>query len=358
MTSTPSRRAPRRVAATIAAFAVSALALSACASSTGSDAAPSGDASASYGDITLQLSWIKNEEFAGEFFADSEGFYADAGFESVTMVPGPSTGTAELLSGSAEIALSDSVSVGTVIANEEAPLKIIGATFQKNPFTILSLTSGGDIQTPEDMVGKKIGVQASNQSLFEALLAVNDIDIDSLTVVPVEYDPSVLVNGDVDGFVAYQTNEAITVPAGGNPVTLMNFADNGLPFVAETITVTDQVLAENREMLKAFLAAEIRGWTMAIADPEAAAALAVNEYGKDLGLNMDTSIAGATAQAELVVSDDTVENGLFTISEDLQTQTIASLQAVGLDIEASDIFDLSLLDEVYEENPDLIDYAG
>ncbi len=358
MTSFPSRRASR-VATAIAGLTIAALAFAGCASGSGSsEPAASGGTSADFGELNLQLSWIKNEEFAGEFFADSEGFFKEAGFSAVNMVPGPSTGTAELLSGSADIALSDSVSVGTVIANEEAPLKIIGATFQKNPFTILSLTAGANIKSPSDMVGKKIGVQASNQSLFEALLAVNDIDPASLTIVPVEYDPSVLVNGDVDGFVAYQTNEAITVPAGGNPVTLMNFADNGLPFVAETITVTDQTLAEKRDMLKAFLVAEIKGWTMAIDDPEAAAKLAVDNYGKDLGLKLETSIAGATAQAELAVSDDTVANGLFTISDALQTQTIASLKAVGLDISASDLFDMSLLAEVYKENPDLIAYAG
>ncbi|MFD1715371.1 ABC transporter substrate-binding protein [Amnibacterium flavum] len=349
----------RKTALAVAAAAV-ALTLAACSGGTSDSGSGSGDdgADADFGELNLQLSWIKNEEFAGEFFADSKGYYTDAGFSAVNMTPGPSTGTAELLSGSADVALSDSVSVGTVIANEDAPLKIIGATFQANPFTILSLKDGANITTPEEMVGKKIGVQASNTSLFEAFLTVNDIDPSSLTVVPVEYDPSVLVNGDVDGFVAYQTNEAITVPAGGNPVTLLNFADNGLPFVAETVTVTDQMIAEDREKLKAFLVAEIKGWTDAIADPAAAADLAVNTYGADLGLNIETSTAGAEAQAKLAVSADTEANGLFVISDDLQASTIKSLAAAGIDVSAEDLFDLSLLDEVYEENPDLIDYAG
>jgi len=158
--------------------------------------------------------------------------------------------------------------------------------------------------------------------------------------------------------VAYVTNEAITVPAGGNPVTLLNFADNGLPFVAETVSVTDQTIAEDRDMLKAFLVAEIKGWTMAVADPAAAATLAVEQYGTDLDLNPETSLAGAEAQAKLAVSADTEENGLFSISDELQESTITSLQAAGIDVSADDLFDLSLLDEVYEENPDLIDYAG
>jgi ABC-type nitrate/sulfonate/bicarbonate transport system substrate-binding protein len=348
----------RRTAFAVGAAAL-ALTLAACSggSGAGDDSASDSDA-ADYGDIDLQLSWIKNEEFAGEFFADSKGYYDEAGFGEVTMTAGPSTGTAELLSGSADIALADSVSVGTVVANEDAPLKIIGATFQANPFTILSLKDGGNIATPADLVGKKIGVQASNTSLFEALLAANDIDASELTIVPVDYDPSVLVNGDVDGFVSYVTNEAITVSMQGIETTTLNFADNGLPFVAETVTVTDQTIAENREMLKAFLVAEIKGWTDALADPEEGARLAVEEYGKDLDLDMAKAVEGSKAQNELVVSADTEKDGIFTISDALQKQTITTLKAVGLDIEASDLFDLSLLAEVYEENPDLIDYAG
>ncbi len=42
-----------------------------------------------YGALALQLSWIKNIEFAGEFFADSKGYYTAAGFESVDLVSGP-----------------------------------------------------------------------------------------------------------------------------------------------------------------------------------------------------------------------------------------------------------------------------
>ncbi|WP_435526630.1 ABC transporter substrate-binding protein [Microbacterium aurantiacum] len=361
MTSLSSRRVSR-VTAALAGIAVSALALTACAGGSGTAAAPAADstdaAAEGFGDLTLQLSWILNEEFAGEYFADTNGYFEEAGFSSVNLVPGPSTGVAELLGGTADIALSDSVSIGSAVASEGAPLKIIGATFQANPFTILSLADGGDIATPEDLIGKRIGVQDSNTSLFNALLAANDIDPSELTVVPVQYDPAPLVNGEVDGFVSYITNEAITVEMMGLETTNLPFAQNGLPFVAETFTVTDEQIASNREMLKAFLVAELRGWTDALADPQGGADLALEVYGADLDLDPEKTLAGSLAQNELVVSEETEANGLFTISEELQALTIESLAGAGIELEAADLFDLSLLAEVYEENPDLLDYAG
>ncbi|GMA30146.1 ABC transporter substrate-binding protein [Litorihabitans aurantiacus] len=146
--------------------------------------------------------------------------------------------------------------------------------------------------------------------------------------------------------------------ADGTATTNLAFADNGLPFVAETVTVTDEMIESDREKLKAFLVAEIRGWTDAVNDPEEGARLAYEVYGADLDLDPEKTVAGAMAQNELIVSPDTETNGLFTISQELQDSTIESLAGAGIDLEASDLFDLSLLAEVYEENPDLVDYAG
>jgi hypothetical protein len=81
-------------------------------------------------------------------------------------------------------------------------------------------------------------------------------------------------------------------------------------------------------------------------------------YGADLDLEPAKTLAGSEAQNELVVSDETEENGLFTISEALQKLTIDSLAGAGIELDAADLFDMSLLAEVYEENPDLIAYAG
>jgi ABC-type nitrate/sulfonate/bicarbonate transport system substrate-binding protein len=352
----PGRAALRRTAAAATAAGL-ALTLAACGSDDETETSAAGDAS--YGDLDIQLSWIKNAEFLGEYMADTNGYYEEAGFESVNLVAGPSTGVAELVQGAATVALSDAVSVGTAVANEEAPVKIIGTTYQKNPFTVLSLADGGNIASPEDMVGKRIGVQDSNTSLFQALLAANDISPDDLTIVPVQYDPSVLVNGEVDGFVAYLTNESITVSADGTEVTNLPFADNGLPFVAETFTVTDQAIAEDRDMLKAFLEAEIRGWRAVLDDPEAAVDICLDEYGADLGLNRDNEVVSARiANEDLITSDETEESGLFTISDELQAETVTSLAGAGVDVEVDDLFDLSLLAEVYEENPDLMDYTA
>ncbi|WP_159502415.1 ABC transporter substrate-binding protein [Microbacterium sp. 18062] len=351
-----SPRPTRRLAAALSALTLASLALSACATAA-PDASATGSSDtdgADLGELTVQLSWIKNEEFAGEYFADTNGYFTEAGFSSVNLVAGPSTGIPELVGGTADVSISNAVAVGAAVANEGAPVKIIGTTLQKNPFTVLSLQEGGDIATADDLKGKKIGVQDSNLSLFNAFLAANDVDASELEIVPVQYDPAPLMNGEVDGFMAYLTNEAISVEQAGLATTNLPFADNGLPFVAETFTVTDETLESDREALKAFLVAEIKGWQDALADPDEGARLALEVYGLDLDLDPEKTLAGMLATNALIVTDETDSNGLFTISDNLQAETVTSLARAGIEIEAADLFDLSLLAEVYEENPDLL----
>ena len=365
MPHTHSRRA-RRATTLLATAAAAALTLSACASSSSEPAASgSPDEAASYGEISVQYSWIKNEEFAGEFYAYENGYYDEAGFSNVVGVAGPDTGVAKLLSGSVQFALTDAASVGAAVAEQDAPLKIIATTFQKNPFTILSLKDGANIATPQDLIGKKIGVQDSNASVFAALLNANGIDASEVEIVPVDFDPTPLMEGQVDGFMAYLTNEAITVEMAGHEVTNLAYADNGLPYVAESFAVTDQYLAENPELIKAFLIAEIKGWTHTFTEPiDDTVAKVIEHYNASAAagdltfgdLDPAKTAAGIEAQALLISTDETEANGLFTISDELKEQTLASLSASGWDLEADQLFDTTIIDEIYAENPDLLDY--
>ncbi|GGG41743.1 hypothetical protein GCM10011374_00110 [Kocuria dechangensis] len=332
------------------------LALTACGGTAGT--ASSGPEASGHGTLDVNLSWIKNAEFAGEYFADSKGYYTEAGFDSVNLISGgPSGASTEsmVLAGSALVGTSSPLGVAPAIAEEEAPLKIIGTTYQKNPFTIISL-GDAPIETPADLAGRRIGVQSGvNETLFDALLEVNGIDPAEVEKIPVQYDPQPLVNGEVDGFFGYSTNEAITLELAGQDVVNLPFADHGLPFVAESFVTTQDAIDNDREALKAFLEATIRGWQDAVADPEESARLAVEEYGADLGLDREKETRQAEIQnAELVVSEETGENGLFTVSDELVAQNIEVLGVAGYPgLTAEDVFDLSLLDEVYAENPEL-----
>jgi ABC-type nitrate/sulfonate/bicarbonate transport system substrate-binding protein len=316
----------------------------------------SGASTGALSELSLQLSWIKNYEFVGEYAAAEKGYYRDAGFTTVNLLAGGTSTTAEsiVLSGKATVGLSSTPITAAAITSSGAPLKIIGATYQKNPFAIASLADKKPIHTVQDLVGKRIGVQAGgNQTLFEALLKANGIDKSQVQIVGVQYDQTPLKNGSVDGFMTYVINDFKLHLQGYDPVILA-FADSGLPFVAETFTVRQDMITNNRDALKKFLVAEIKGWTDAIKDPATAVNYTVDKYGADQKLDFNDQYGSAVEIAEkLIVTDDTNANGLFTMTDQVIANDLKSLSAMGYQLDAKQLYDLSLLTEVYQEHPEL-----
>ena len=310
----------------------------------------------SFGSIALQLSWIKNFEFWGEYAATEKGYYRQAGFTGVDLLAGGTSTTAEslVLAGKVLLGLSSAPLTAATVVNSNAPLKIIGATYQKNPFAIGSLADGTPVRTPHDMIGRRIGVQAGgNQTLFDGLLKANGIAPSQVEVVGVEYDDSVLTTGKVDGLMTY-VNASVGLTLRGHKPVIMGFADNGLPFVAETLTVRQDTIERKRDLLKAFLRAEIEGWTAAVRDPATAAGYEIHKYGKSTAPDFAEEYGqGVVQNAQLVVTEDTNRYGLFTMTDALIRDNMATLRTMGYSLAADDLFDLTLLKEVYREHPAL-----
>ncbi|WP_280247654.1 ABC transporter substrate-binding protein [Nocardia abscessus] len=348
------RRSFFRYSALAGAALGGAGALAACGGNSGDSSGGTTADGSKYGRVAVQLSWLKNIEFAGEYFADAKGYFREAGFGSVDLIAGGAASTsveAGLDTGKVWLGLSAPQTTAPAIL-EGLPAKIVATTYQKNPFAIVS-SAARPITSPEDMKGRKIGVQDTNQLIFNALLTANGMKPGDVTVVPAQFDPTPLANGEVDGWVSYVTNEPITLAAKGFPNTHFLFADFDLPLVAETLTVAQSTIDKERDKLKAFLAAEIKGWKDAVADPAESARLAVEVYGKDQKLDLAEQTKEAIAQNDLVVSADTAANGLLSMTDALIEQNIAALRTAKIDIKAAQLFDLSVLREVYAENPGL-----
>lgn len=330
--------------------------LAACGSST---TALSDIGDGTFAPVDLQLLWIKNVEFAGEYFAIEKGYYTAAGIKGMStsnLLASSGSTTAEdvVASGQALIGLSTPSATAPAIL-KGAPLVTIASTYQKNPYCLLSLKERTPITSIEELKGKKVGVQAgANQVIWEGFLSANGLDTSDVTSIPTQYSIAPLESGKYDAHVAYLTNEPNLAETNGfTPVTL-GFADHGLQFVSNTYIVTRDTLAGRRDVLKAFLTAEIKGWIDAVKNPEQSASYAVKKYGADQNLDITEQIAEAKAQNGLIVSDETNANGLLTISDSLKEQNIRALADMGTKITADRLFDTSLLDEIYQENPELI----
>ena len=330
--------------------------LAACGSDDDDSSSSSGTAGSGGGDfgtLDYQFSWIKNAEFAGQYLADKNGYYTDGGFSSVNFIAGgPNVQQdAVVASGKALLGIGAPDITAPAIL-EGAPLKIIAVLFQKNPFCVMSLASN-PVETPEDMYGKSFGLQAVNEPVWNSFVKAYGLDDSQIEKVPAQFDPTPLENGEVDTWFSFVTNEPNLLKVKGVDTVNFLLADYKYPLPSQTYMATIDNIENKREELKAVLLADIKGWHDSIKDPQAGAELAVNDYGKDLGLDVPEQTLESRAQNELIVQPYTQTNGIMSLSDELKQETIDTLAIGGVEITADELFDMSLLEEVYEENPDL-----
>lgn len=310
-------------------------------------------APASFGSASFQQSWISNVEFSGEYIADTKGYYTKQGFSGVSLLPGGPNVTQDAVvqSGKAFIGVSSPDITASAIL-QGADLVIVGAQYQKNPFAVMSLAKS-PIRTPQEMIGKKIGVQSTNEAVWKSFLKANNLDPSKINEVPVEFDPTPLTVGTVDGWFSFVTNEPNLLKTKGFDTVTFLLNDYNYPLVSESYMVQRSALTTGRAKLKAFLRAEIAGWRDSIADPSLGPNLAVTNYGKSLGLDEAEQRLESAAQNALILTPDTMANGLFTISPELISKSISTLALAGVKIDAAKLFDTSVINEVYQETPAL-----
>ena len=315
----------------------------------GDDDSSSGGTSDKLGTAAIQFSWVKNVEFAGSYLADANGYYTKLGFDKVELLSGgPNVATEPVVnSGQALIGYTFTEPLAAAI-KEGAKLKVIAAMFQRNPFGILS-DERKPIRTPADLVGKKVGVQAVNEPIWDALLKINKLDASKITKVPVQFDPAPLLNGEVDGWFAFVINEPITHKEKGGKPVVMALQDNGFTVFQQLVITTEDSLKNNRAKVKALLTAELMGWQKNLADPAVGAKLAVETYGKDLGLTLPHETEENRLQIELQKSTTTDKKGLGYMSAEDIDKNLTVLGTMGLSSITKSTYTNELLDEIYKD---------
>ena len=314
----------------------------------GSRLGANGSGAAKLGKAALQLSWIENVEFDGSYIADTKGYYTAAGLNVTLLSGGPNVADLAVLeSGKALVALADSV-VDATANNQGANLKVIGAGYQKSPYAMMSMAKS-PIKTPHDMIGKRIGVPAGDLNGWDAFLKINNIPTSKVHSVPVQFDPSVLPAGEVDGFISYYQEEPSELAAKGYKVHVFLWENFGFHILTETYAVTAASLKDRtkRAQIVALMTGEIRGYQDAAKNPAYGAKLTVTKYGKNLGLSLAEQTTEAVRAIPLIVTSDTKAHGLFYMTPQKVNQTVQTLKVAGVKCKAS-MFTNEILDEIYK----------
>ncbi len=291
--------------------------------------------------LTLQAAWVNDAEFMGYFIAIDNGYYKAEGLDVKYLSGGPDViPESSLLSKKADVALSTVETTIKAIAEQKAPLVIIGAQYQKNPVGIVSLASK-PLKVPADLVGKTIAVPPVNRLTVEAMLKLNGIDKSKVKIVPYAYDPTPLLKGEIDGSLDFTTNVPFTIKSKGQDATSFLLADFKLALFNDVVIVTQDTLKARRKDLVAFLRASRKGWAENFKDPAAYPPKFKDTWFKGTGRSVENELYFNQAQKPLMEHP----SGVFTLSDEAVANCIAALNEVNVKATKAH-FDTSLLKEI------------
>lgn len=221
------------------------------------------------------------------------------------------------------------------------------------------ITKDGMVPDLEAVRGQKIGVKGAITPSVKAMLAQAGLveGVDYETVLLEGFDPLVHIETPgIVGFPGYKSNEPVQLEANGIPFKLYDPSEDGIPGSFGVIYTNSTFLTEFPTAAQDFMRATMRGLADAIADPAAAAQIAVdaiNANGNALFLSPEGETARWEVESKLVAADVTAEEPLGLPIVSLLTDEVTTYASVGLfDGVAPDIstmVDTSVLEGIYDD---------
>ena len=228
--------------------------------------------------VTMQLRWKHQFQFAGYYAAKHKGYYREQGLD-VTIVAGApgKTPVKEVLEGRADYGEGNSETLHEFLSGE--PLVALAAIFQHSPSVLLTLEKSG-IKFPQHLIGKKVMMVGGTDDFdFLAMMANEGVNVDSVDIIPSSYNIQDLIDGKVDAFNAYLTNEPYYLEEQGVAGHVISPVNYGVDFYSDILFTTQEEIKTNPERVKAFRQASIKGWEYAMENPEEIIDLILTEYG-------------------------------------------------------------------------------
>jgi len=263
---------------TLAACAQAASPLPSGSAASSGTTVPSGSASAApLGSVRLALDWTPNTNHTGFFVAETNGWYADAGVDLQILPYASTTPEALIAAGQAECGISFQDAL-TFAAAAGVPVVSVMAILQHTAQEVAVLASS-DITRPRDLDGRiYAGFGYPNEEPTLESIIKADGGTGTFTTVTLDtaaYDA--LYAGRADFVITFAAWEGIEAQERGIELRTFAFGDYGFPDFYQVVLACDsRWLAEEPELARAFVAATVRGFELAVTDPDAAAALLVS----------------------------------------------------------------------------------
>ncbi|WP_428026490.1 ABC transporter substrate-binding protein [Arcobacter sp.] len=228
--------------------------------------------------ISLQLQWKYQFQFAGFIMAKEKGFYKEEGLDvnikewkdGIDMVN-------ETVFEKSEYAIARPTSL--IDISKGAKIYFLAAIYQSSPLVILADKKSG-IKTLEDFKNKRLmstGDLNSDASLLSMMFS-QGVNRNNITMQKPSFNVKDLLNNKTDLLAAYISNEPFVLKElGGEPI-IFNPKDYGFDFYNDILITSKNYLNKNPKEVENFTYASLKGWEYAFSNIEETVDIILKKY--------------------------------------------------------------------------------
>ncbi len=237
-------------------------------------------------DVTLQLKWVTQAQFAGYYVALENGYYEDEGLNVEIKAGGPDVAPSQVIAGGGADVVVDWMPSALSAREKGLALVNIAQPFKSSGMMLTCRRDAG-VETTADFPGKTLGVWFyGNEFPFLSWMAhlglsTNGGD-DGVTVLKQGFNVDPILQGQAACVSTMTYNEYWQIiDAGLTPEELVVFKyqDQGVATLEDGLYVLEENLSDPEfvDRMTRFVRASMMGWKWAEENPDAAAAIVI-EY--------------------------------------------------------------------------------
>lgn len=236
-------------------------------------------------DVTLQLKWVTQAQFAGYYVALDNGYYGDEDL-NVTIKPGgPDVAPAQVIAGGGADVVLDWMP--SALAAREAGLDLVNiAQPFKSSGMMLTCRKDAGVNSPADFAGKTLGVWFfGNEYPFLSWMSKLGLATDGsdggVTVLKQGFNVDPILQGQAACVSTMTYNEYWQViDAGLSPdaLSVFKYEDQGVATLEDGMYVLGKNLQDPafEDKMVRFVRASMKGWKWAEENPDAAAMIVLD----------------------------------------------------------------------------------
>ncbi|MGD6801425.1 ABC transporter substrate-binding protein [Rossellomorea aquimaris] len=245
----------------------------------GQNESGSGSESEALKEVSVVLDWTPNTNHTGLYAAKENGYFEEEGLDVEIIMPGEAGADSIVASGQADFGVGYQEGV-TQARVQDVPLVSIAAVIQHNTSGFAS-PADKNIESPKDFEGKTYGGWGSpvEEAVMASIMGQENADVSEVDIVNMgDSDFFTAVQRDIDfawiyygwtGIEAELRNEDI------NMIYLTDYSEK-LDYYTPVLTTNEDLIEEDPETVKAFLAAASKGYNFSIDNPEEAAQILID----------------------------------------------------------------------------------